>query len=415
MSSQKDFDGKYERSDLSIQKDRGGPSYGQFLDWAVNTDSKALALDIWARGNYIRYLAHRSKSDIPTVVIPFTFLDELRVYYRRMVLLDLPAHYVYVGDLGSHQKHLCLVPGHGNFVWDGGAGWIVVASDPMRLRRREWLFALGSSRLMPEIFAEWLTTEASADFARGFAFLSPAELVGIPRQFADEGTEMLADLNNSSPFFSRAAAAELIFNLELPYIDEIDDDTFKKIVQDNELRFGRFRYALRKLVRGVEENDIRDTVEELKDEIAQIRLSDSGMRLRQTISRFGGIFTTVGAGASAFGAAIGKGLSTIETVGPAVAGAGTAGAVVAFVDIWKQHVERRAKRRENKFSIFWDLGVKRPCDLKRRKTFSKIKMLKQSTSVLLSENRDCHWLCESAPNLHFAFQAQADPSAGPKR
>jgi hypothetical protein len=149
-------------------------------------------------------------------------------------------------------------------------------------------------------------------------------------------------------------------------------------------------------------------LDELKDEIAQMQLSDSGLRLRQTISRFGGIFTTVGASASAFGAAIGKGLANIETIGPTVAGAATAGAVAAFVDIWKQNAERRTKRRENKYSIFWELGVKRPCDLKRRKTVSKIRMVKQSTPVLMSESRDCHWLCESGPNAHLIFQV---PSA----
>jgi hypothetical protein len=217
--SQLDFGGKYQPSDLSIEKERGEPSYRQFLDWAAITDSRSLALDIWARGNYIRYLMQQSKSEIPTVVIPFTFLDELRVYYRRMVLLDMPAHYVYVGELGPHQKHLSVVPGHSDFVHDGGAGWAIVMSEPMRLHRREWLFALGSSRLMPEILVEWLTTEASAEFARGFAFLSPTELVGIPKQFAAEGMEMAADINNSAPFFSHAAATELMFNLELPYID----------------------------------------------------------------------------------------------------------------------------------------------------------------------------------------------------
>ncbi|HEY8098116.1 MAG TPA: hypothetical protein VIE65_18810 [Methylobacter sp.] len=404
MSSFSSAGATYEPTDFSIEKEWSEPSYKQFLDWAANTDSKALALDIWARGNYIHYLMNRNKSEVPSVVIPFTYLDELRVYYRRMALMDIPAHYVYVGEIGTHQKHLCLVPGDDDFIHDGGAGWSVVMSEPLRLRRRKWLFALGSSRLMPEVFVEWLTTEASADFARGHAFLSPAELIGIPKSFVDEGIEMTADFSNATPFFSHVASTELMFNLELPYIDDMDHDTFIKIIQDNDLRLARFRFAIRKLVKGTQPNNVSDTLDELKDEIAQMRLSDSGLQLRQTISRFGGLFTTVAASASAFGASIGKGLSTLETVGATVAGAVTAGAVAAFVDIWKQNTERRAKRRENKYSIFWDLGVKKPCDLKRHRNISKIKMLKQSEPVLLTENRDCHWLCESGPNSHFIFQ-----------
>ncbi|MBI3702865.1 MAG: hypothetical protein HY244_03190, partial [Rhizobiales bacterium] len=334
MSPDFDHNSKYEKTRFPIDESVENPSYNQFLDWASNTEAKALALDIWARGNYIRYMMSRAKDENPTVIVPFSFLDELRCYYRRMTLMDIPAHYVYVGDLPSPKKYSCLYPAEDDYKIDGGAGWNIVMSEPMVVRRRKWLFAMGCSRLMPEVFAEWLTSEASADFARGYAFLSPAELIGIPKSFVQEGLEMAADINNSVPFSPKVAAAELLLNLDLPYIDEMDHDTFTKIIQDNDYRLARFRLGIKKLITGSAPQAIIDTVEELKDEVAQMQLSDSGLRLRQTIVKFGGVFTTFGAGLSAFGTAIGRGLSTIDTIVPTIAGAATAGAVATFVDIW---------------------------------------------------------------------------------
>jgi hypothetical protein len=273
------------------------------------------------------------------------------------------------------------------------------------MRGRKWLFALGKSRIMPEVFSEWLLEEAANEFASGRAFVSPAELIGIPKSLLAEGLDVAAEVQDSIVMSPKLSAAEFVFNLELPYIDDMPHDTFAKIITDYDDRLFRFRRAIRKLVVGVIPGELDDTLEELKDEMAQMRLSDSGLRFRQTISRFGGSLTTVAAAGSAFAASFGRGLNSLETAGPVVAGAATAGAVTALVDIWKQTAERRAKRKENKFSIFWDLGVKSPSQLRRRKSLSRFKALKSCTPVLIKEAQDCHWMCESAPNLHFVFQA----------
>jgi hypothetical protein len=62
---------KYERAHFSLDEDFSEPSYAQLLDWAKDAESKSLALDIWARGNYVRYLLSRRKTENPTVVVPF--------------------------------------------------------------------------------------------------------------------------------------------------------------------------------------------------------------------------------------------------------------------------------------------------------------------------------------------------------
>jgi hypothetical protein len=299
---------KYEQTRFSIDRDWGEPSFRQYLDWANNTETKALALDIWSRGNYLRYIMSRNTDESPTVIIPFRYIDELRNYYRRMALMDVPAHYVYIGESSSHNKYWCLHPAEDDTIFDGGAGWSIVMTKPIQLGRRKWLSAFGSSKLMPEVFAEWLTSEASSDFARGYAFLSPAELIGIPSGFVEEGIEIAADVTGAVPLSAYMSETELIFNLDLPYIDGMDHATFSKIIQDNDYRLSRFRRAIGKLIKGVDRKDLGDTIAELKDEVAQMQLSDSGLHLRQTISRFGGLFTTVAAGGSAFGASIGKGL-----------------------------------------------------------------------------------------------------------
>ena len=251
---------------------------------------------------------------------------------------------------------------------DAGGGWIATLGTKVRTRGRNWFPVIGFFRPMPEVFAEWLTTEAATDFARGHAFVSSAELIGIPKTYMDDGIEMAAEINNSAPFLAQIKAAELLFNLELPYIDEMNHATFSKILEDNDFRLERFRRALRKLVKSHTMSDASESVDELRDEVAQIRLSDSTFALRKTIAQFGGVFTTFGAGISAVGAAVGRGLTSLDTIGPTIAGAATAGAVAAFVDIWKQCNERVSKRRESKFSLLWDLGVKKPSDLKRQRS-----------------------------------------------
>lgn len=385
---------KYERSPLSIDESPLEPSYQQFLAWAADAESKALALDIWSRGNYVSYLTSRRKRAEPTVVVPFEYVDELRCYYRRLAFMGVAAHFVYVGSLPIANRYLTLHPAD-DYLIDAGAGWIAAAGTTVRTRGRNWFPIIGCARLMPEVFAEWLTSEAATSFAQGDTFLSPAELIGIPKAFEEDAISMVADINDATPIFPQKAATELLFNLELPYVDEMDHQTFQKILEDNDHRLQRFRYSIQRLVKGVDAPAVNEAVEELKDEVAQMCSSDRTLRLRQTIAKFGGVFTTFGAGLSAFGSALGRGLVSPDAVGATVTGAATAGAVAALVDIWKQSMERTAKRRENRYSILWDLGVKKPSDLKRKRSLTRIKRFNRVEPVLLSESFDCHWLCKS--------------------
>src|SRR5271167_841237 len=198
MDSEHEDKFKYDQTRFSVDEDFGEPSYSQFLDWSKDTESRSLALDIWARGNYIEYMMSKRKRDNPTIIVPFQFLDELRCYYRRMAIMGLSAHFVYTGDLGSPLKCLCLHPAD-DYMIDAGGGWIAAAGSRFRTRGRNWFSVLGCARPMPDVFAEWLTTEAATAFARGDAFISPAELIGIPNSHLNDGIEMAADINESPP------------------------------------------------------------------------------------------------------------------------------------------------------------------------------------------------------------------------
>lgn len=386
---------KYQQKPISLDSKLEKPSYEQFLNWAKDADSKSLALDIWARGNYLRYIFSHRKNETPPVIVPFRFLDELRCYYRRLALMGLSAHFVYTGDLEPQRKCLTIHPAD-DYLIDAGAGWIAALGSKYRTRGRNWFPITGYSRRMPEVFAEWLISEAAEDFAQGSVFVSPAELIGIPKAYLDEGISMAAEVSESTSLTPQLAGAETIINLEIPYIDEMDQKTFSKILEDNDHRLARFRLAIKKLVKPKDGADFGDVIEELKDEVAQIRLSDSTLGMRQSIAKFGGVFTTFSVGLSAFGGAVGRSLSSLETIGPAVAGAATAGGVAAFIDIWKQSKERNFKRREGKYSILWDLGVKKPSDLKKSRSIVEIRALTKFEPALLTDSFDCHWLCEPA-------------------
>lgn len=179
--------------------------------------------------------------------------------------------------------------------------------------------------------------------------------------------------------------------MDLPYVDDMPHETFSKFIQDEELQVQRFRYAIKRLIKG-EFDDVNEAIEEVRHEVAEMTLSDGHAKFRQNISRFGGVITSFGIGLSAFGAATGAGMASLESLTPAAIGAATASGTAVLVELWKQGIERRQNAKTNPYSIFWELGVKAPGQLKRRSQVLRPKPYNQATPILLNENYDCHWL-----------------------
>jgi hypothetical protein len=212
---------------------------------------------------------------------------------------------------------------------------------------------------------------------------------------------MAADLMDTAPAFRSLQSAEVLFNIDLPSIEEMDTSTFRKILEDHDFRLTRFRHAMGKVVSGVD-GRLEDVIAELRDEVAQLALSDANARLRQQVSRFGGVFTTFTAGLTAFGSAIARS-GVAAGVLPMVGAAATAGGVAAMIDLWKQSLERRAKRREHRFSICWDLGLRKPDQLRDPPFRSRIRSVTESIPALIGANYNCHWLCPPG-RARFVFQ-----------
>ena len=270
----------YKPRPISIDEELGSPSYRQITDWIAHTDSVPIAYDYWARGNYVKYLISRMRLEAPTVTVPIEYLDEVRASWRRMSLMRLSVHFVYTGHLRPGCKYLSVFPVDGNPVLDGGGGILFVPTDPpLRLRKREWAWIIGYAKLMPELLVEWLFTEAGPEFERGEVFLSPAELTGLSLS-GNLGLELAAEIFDTAPAIPKLAAGEVILNLELPEIEGMDARTFRKLLEDHDFRLARFRHAITKLVKGGEAKP-DEVIAELKDEVAQIALSDANARLRQ--------------------------------------------------------------------------------------------------------------------------------------
>jgi hypothetical protein len=392
----------YTGEAISLDRDFEPPTYQQIASWVKSGDSPSLAYDFWCRGNYLKHIAHRAKSADPTVVVSFRYLDELQAYWRRCALMGVASQFVYTGRLTEGRRFLSLCPGDDDFIHDGGAGSLIVASEPMRFRGREWLWTIGYAKLMPDTLVEWLFKEAGPEFETGHTFIAPAELIGLPLNDEQLGFELAADLMDSAPAFSSMQSAEVLFNIDLPNIEEMDTPTFRKILEDHDFRLARFRHAMGKVISGVD-NRPEDVIAELRDEVAQLALSDANARLRQQVSRFGGVFTTFTAGLTAFGSAIAKSGVTSGLL-PTAGAAATGGAVAAMVDLWKQGLERRAKRREHRFSICWDLGLRKPNQLSDPPFRTRIRSVTQSTTALIGANYNCHWLCPPG-QAQFVFQA----------
>lgn len=342
-------DHRYPSDQLNLTQDVSEPSYEAILGWMRSAESKAVAFDIWARGNYTRRLLRSRVSEKTPIIVPFRYVDEMRWAYRRLALMGLPVEFIYTGGVTDPQHILTLHPG-GKYLIDAGWGYIAGLGSVIRKRGREWFPVIGYSRLMPETVYDWLIEETPGAFVRGDVFVAPAELVGIDPEDFEPSSELLTDLQDGLLISASLKATEILMSLELPYIDRVSPSAFETLLREHEEDLVRFRYAIRKLVKGGEPS-LDSIIEEIQAEIAEMSYSDKHQTFRATVAKFGGAFTTfaasVGAGAIAFSRS-----PTIETVVPAVSAAVAAGAAATLVDLWKQSADRRSKLREKSTRCF---------------------------------------------------------------
>lgn len=384
-----------EKPDLSDSVEV--PQYASVLDWMRVAESKAMAFDIWARGNYTRRLIHNRANGTVPILVPFKYVDELRWAYRRLALMGLPAEFIYTGELGATQKVLALHPG-GKYMIDAGWGYIAALGSTTRMRGREWFPVTGFARRMPEPILDWLTEEVPTAFEQGTVFVAPADLIGIGSSDFDAGSGMLAEIQDGVVLSDSLKATEVIASMDLPHLDQLTSAQFGRLIQEHADDLVRFRLAIRKLVRG--EGTLDSAIEEIAAEVAELRFADSQQRMRAAVSRFGGVFTTFAATVGAT-ASIGARAPSAEVLLAAAGAATLAGATATLVELWKQASERRAKMREKKFSLFWSLGIQSPEAVKRRKVELSFHKYNRTTPALEEDAYDCHWLCPPTNGMRF--------------
>lgn len=389
---------KYSSTGFSLNEDVPPPSYSSVLDWMKIAEGKSVAFDIWARGNYARRVITNRIHERNPVLVPFRYVDEMRWAYRRLALMGLPAEFVYIGDLGKPKHILTLHPG-GDYLIDSGWGYLAALGSVLKKRGREWFPVTGYARLMPESILEWLTSEAANAFLKGDVFVSPAELVGIGRNGFIEGTSMMGEIQNGTVAMEESKATEAIASLELPQLDNMSASKFEILLNKHTDDLVRFRNAMRKLAKG-EGSSVNEIVEEIRSEVAEMSCSDKYLQFRRSVTKFGGVFTT-------FSAAVGVASSTfaantnIESLAPAVGAATAAGAASVLVELWKQEAERKAKIKENKLSLLWELGLHKAKKVRRNKLNLKFLKYNCISSAESTAEYDCHWLCPPTNGLGF--------------
>lgn len=387
----------YVDAKVDLYQEVSEPSYNNVMDWMRGCDGRHVAFDFWARGNYTRRLIYQRSQKIEPLLVQVSYVDEMRWAYRRLALLGLPVEFVYCGDVSKSSKVFHMSNVSGEFLWDAGWGYYAT----MEKNKGQYIAGLlGYANLMPETLVDWLIDEVSEDFIDGKVFVSPAELIGINPRFSDEGLSKLAGITRGAPMSSNYEVTKAALELNMPYLDNMSPHAFRKFLNDHEGELVRFQRAFRNLVAAREksEQQLKDYIEELKHEIAELTVSGKHENTRKNILKLGGMLGTFTA---SFAMAIQTQASSLLSI---VGAAGMGAAAAGLLDLWKQATEREQNMAANPYFILWKLGMSRPSEVKRT---SKVKIAKppKLSPEQFALNAAHHWLCPPTTGVKFLVVA----------
>lgn len=384
----------YVDAKVDLYQEVSAPSYENVMEWMRGCGGRHVAFDFWARGNYTRRLIYQRSRGIEPLLVPVSYVDEMRWAHRRLALLGVPVEFVYCGEVSESGKILHADYVSDDFLWDAGWGYIATISK-MKGRYVAWL--IGHADLMPESLLDWLVDEASEDFVEGKVFVSPAELVGIDPRFLDEGLSRLAGITRGAPMTSDYEVTKAALELNMPYLDNMSPHAFRKFLGDYEGELVRFQRAFRNIVTAREksEQQLKDYIEELKHEIAELTVAAKHEGTRKNILKLGGMLGTFTA---SFALAVQTQSSSVLSIAGA---AGMGAAAVGLLDLWKQATEREQKMAANPYFILWKLGMSRPSEVKRTSKVSLVKPPNLSPEQF-KLNAAHHWLCPPTAGVYFA-------------
>lgn len=384
---------EYKEGGFSLYQEVSQPSYQVALDWMRTLEAPHITLDFWARGNYTRRLIYNRSRAIEPLIIPVTYVDEMRWAYRRLALVGLPVEFLYCGRTSDPQKVLHLCPYDIQF--DSGWGYVGALGSQAQIRGKDWFPVLGRACLMPETVVEWLVNEAADDFLEGKVFIAPADLIGINSKRILNGVQALSDVTGGLPITEQHQIAQAILQLDIPFLDNMSNADIRTFLKDFEGDLVNFRHAFQDLVvaRGKSAEAISFYVERLRGEIAELMKAEKYHPLRSGVSKLGGVLTFADTSLSIAESVQHAGITSSVALG-------VGAAAVTLFDLWKQFSERQRRMSENPFFVLWKLGITRPSQVKevRSVEISKVPKMKIPQADF---KEGFHWLCPPTSGLSF--------------
>lgn len=336
--------------DNRIKLPVASPDYNILLNWWDAWPSvRPELLDFWARGNFTRRLFSRIPRKDRSLLVRVRYLDEIETALKRLALLGMEVDFAWGGAVSSPS--LVMVPQHIDYEDSGGWGYMTASGDELvdSQGRREWCPALSIASLLPDTVTDWLAVEARGFLQSGQLMVCPIENIGLLESPGHLSEEHFKQIANATSFIKNASLAKVIFELDLPRLDGMSImDTYKFCVEFKD-SLTRFQTAIGKLLGDdhttLDEPKLSNIIAEVKDSIAELRLSGSSLAARKRL-------TALGASIAMSGIALGVYYLGVQ---PGVAVMGGVASAIATLGLWHRNIEAEAGLRTKPYYAVWQL------------------------------------------------------------
>lgn len=361
------------------------PDYSTLLNWWESwPEARPELLDFWGRGNYTRRLLSRKKLGRSGCIVRVNYVDEIESSLRRLALLDVDVDYAWHGTTIGPQ--LTLLPQDIDYEDSGGWGYLVAAGDKFSENRsgKEWCPSIGFAALLPDTVTDWLSSNAFDYIKEGKIIVCPAINIGLEEKIGYRSEEYIQKLSDSASIIREMAKLKTLFSVELPYIEGMSIPDIYKFCQDNKDSLILFQIALSKLIKSsiieMDESEINEIILQIKQGVAELRLSDKTNKARKLIAGLGASISTF---------LITVGINLGVDLGSAAIG--STGAALATLAFWYEILKANENMRKNPFYIIWKLQKgKGPKDIRREREF--LKEFELPKTEIRKETPPHHWL-----------------------
>lgn len=358
------------------------PDYATLLRWwDAWPEARPELLDFWARGNFTRRILSRRDTEKFSCIVRVSSKSEMKTAVARLALLNVDIDVVWTGSVSDPA--LVIVPQEDDFEDTGGWGYTTCAADRISDRRGgcDWTPAMSWASLLPSGVTEWLATDARGLLQDGHLIVAPVEHLGLSGQPGSEAEATLQALSHGASLAQPAAGGSRRgVQLELPYVRGLPISTIEEICQGEGDSLVLLQTAVQKLLSARPNTDSIDTLGELIGEIregvAELRLSDRSRRTRNLLATLGGSIGT-------FIITVGVQLGAT----PSAAVLGSLGAAMATLGLWARAYDVDETMQKSPFYLLWKLGK-----IKTKKRRSQRARLKKSNISCGAEIPPYHWL-----------------------